>query len=40
MLYDAYIVMKQGNIRLYYDKCDVSLGKDVIIISYDKRVAC
>ena len=40
MLYDVCIVMQQGNIRVYFDKCHVSLNERGIIISYDKPVAC
>lgn len=41
MLYDINITMKQGNIRLYYDKCYVSLNDNEIEISYKGEVvAC
>ena len=34
MLYDINITMKQGNIRLYYDKCNVLLNDNEIEITY------
>lgn len=41
MLYDINITMKNGNIRLYYDKCNVLLNGSEIEISYEgKVVAC